>query len=353
MLGRQTGANNAVLRDMAESLGQVGQKEEEAAQKAKTFNESLAQMGQSILSVTVVAGGLTGALVGLVGMLDPGRARIFHQEMRDLGASVGTILVPVLDVARVIMGWLNETFTSLSPTVKALTAGVVAFGLAWKLAWDSFLGPLGPVLTILAGIAAFLMAGQGESEAMGGALASIGGILSAIGDTLGVVLDMVGSIISVILEGGVMDFLKGTLAIIEVIIKTITLGIITIMVLLERLFGAMVGKQFEKSLSEELEGWKDRLFLGGGGGKGKTTAAPTQATVQGVEAMSMQLQQAGLLGGAGGPTKSEKHLENIDAATAAIRKLAEAWQDIKSGGKSILWSLLGPLGTLFGGKNRD
>jgi hypothetical protein len=344
-LAQQAGGNTAVLQEMIAALAKYGAVEFEVTEKTAGLTGKLKEMGESVLITTAVVGGLTGALVGLVGMLDPGRARIFHQELRDLGASLGTILVPVLDVARVALGWLNEFFTNLSPTVKALTAAVVVFGLASKIAWESVLGPLGPLIPILAAIATYFMGAGDQATAMGTALAPIGQILGTIGDTLGVVLDTVGQIVDAVMKMGLGEMLKGLLITVELIIKTAAFGIITIMILLDRLFGLLTGKKFEKSLGEELEDAAKKTFLGEKKGEDKkTTAAPTQATVQGVEAMSMQLQQAGILGGAGGPTKSEQHLESIDGAVQVIKRIAEAWKKAESVTSAFMEFIKDPFG---------
>ena len=111
-LGRVAAAAHAPVTALSDGLKAVG------------------QVGQAVLgTVSALTGALQANVAAYTALYNPAATKLFELAVRDLNASIGQALLPVLKVGTAAVKSLADGFAGMSPAAKQLLAALVAAGV--------------------------------------------------------------------------------------------------------------------------------------------------------------------------------------------------------------------------------
>lgn len=181
----------------ADHTGRMGQIEQQ--------KKALAQIGQTLATVGSIGraafAGIVSAVVGLGALASPAMFQQFSLAMRDLGAVVGQMLLPVFDLLIKVIRGVADWIVNLSPATKSLVTALaflaLGFGVttvavyalvaaftALNTVSGGILIVIGAVVTALAGLAYWFT----QTESGGSAMASVWEALKPVWTSLNVLL---------------------------------------------------------------------------------------------------------------------------------------------------------------------
>jgi phage-related protein len=173
------------------------------------LNDATLQLTEGVRELQGLVNRISADVGSLVAKYQPAAVRRLTLAIDDLTASIGRALLPVLERFRVLVRGIGDSIASLTPSGRAMVAGLVAAGVgmasltaatvAFSVAVNTSLGGIPAVLGAVAGGAvgvAFAMKDLAEVQAAVEKVARAGTVvLNALGKAVSVVFDAVSPLI--------------------------------------------------------------------------------------------------------------------------------------------------------------
>lgn len=199
--GNQAAVTRAA-KEAARAAADLSRNIESANQKAIKAAAELERRQQAAASAIVRASAVAiAAIISLSAAADPGAFQQFKLALLDVGAAVGTILVPILNIFTTVLMRVNAWITNLSPAARAVIGVIVGLTVVVGLltfAWGKLNAALvvfnsltGGVLLIIGLIVAFLVGIAASSGKAEGSVSRLGAVMAKIGKVFEIVISKV------------------------------------------------------------------------------------------------------------------------------------------------------------------
>lgn len=247
---------------------------------------------------------------GFVEALNPSASLAFGRAMRDLQATIGVALQPVLQgltrIVRDVANALLPLMERLAPVVKGFMDAFGAVFKVWINAVSGILSAFVPVLKVVADVFAAI------TPIVQGLYAAVSGVVAAISGVVGGILKIFG-----------VDFENLTSAFRDAI-QMMTKSLLVLAARVLKFFPGNVGNDF-------IDGVK-RALVGDPSKKADGLAAPQNAAISNLQEFGRSVTRAALLAGPDGgkDKKSEEWLEDV------VKTLDEIREDNRSALKQVL-----------------
>jgi hypothetical protein len=196
--GLVTGGN-AALKAHADEQRRIAEAARNVISPGEALRGTLAKLSNAALTSSLnfavldrVIGAVQGAVGRFVQLASPGEFNRFQLAVDDLQASIGRALIPVLEQATRFVRAVGNAFFGLSSegqkTVQALAAGTIAmaaFAAAVAVLQAVLTGGIGPILTLIVGSLAGVMAVSSDLEPLlDGMSGALSGVMEGVGQAV-------------------------------------------------------------------------------------------------------------------------------------------------------------------------